>query len=176
MREFDKIKTTITVSWGTKNRLKNLKGSLSYEKYINKLIKIKTIHSKENYIEFQKFERRKALLRVHEFTVLFDYNKYNNSENFIFDINILKIRKKGTKINLKELLLDYKQYQEKAQCQLYFELLYVAITQEIDNLFLHKGLMWDYALWEEEFNILNLPKKSFQEDVMEKIENYKEIF
>ncbi len=36
--ELDKIKSSITISLGTKNRLRKEKGSMSYEEYINYLL------------------------------------------------------------------------------------------------------------------------------------------
>ncbi len=37
--ELDRIKSTITISLGTKNRLRELKGSQSYENFINYLLR-----------------------------------------------------------------------------------------------------------------------------------------
>ena len=47
-----------------------------------------------------------------------------------------------------------------------------AIKNEIEPLFRHKGRFEDYFSWEQEFRTLNISKKSFEEDVMEKLKSY----
>ena len=54
-----------------------------------------------------------------------------------------------------------------------FELLQNAIKDEIEPLFKHNGRIEDYYSWKQEFNILNLSMRSFEEDVMEKLRNFK---
>lgn len=187
--ELDQIKTTITLSLGTKNRLRKLKGNRSYEEFINYLVRVrnKKYHS-DNLIEIQKFTRKKATFKLEmkhiitnsqdSYTILFSYNDYNDSPNFLFDIKIETTRDKtGRKVAIKHLtneILSVLSDKENLRKQyiIYFMLLERAIQQTIDSQFKHKGRFEDYYLWENEFNILNLPKKSFEEDVMEKLENF----
>jgi len=87
--------------------------------------------------------------------------------NFIFDIQINTVRENGKKISFNNFKrknpLEYK---------LYFELLKTAIQNEIEPLFRHKGRFEDYFSWEQEFRMLNISKKSFEEDVMDRLNNY----
>ena len=52
MRELDQIKSTITISLGTKNRIRQMKGGQSYEEFINHLIRLRnqTVHNGGNFI------------------------------------------------------------------------------------------------------------------------------
>ena len=61
--ELDRIKSTITISLGTKNRLRRIKGSESYEEYINYLIRLRNraVNKVDNLIEIQKFVRKKGM-------------------------------------------------------------------------------------------------------------------
>ena len=169
--ELDRIKSTITISLGAKNRLRKLKGSQSYEEFINHLIRLRnqTAPKSDNLIEIQKFQRKKGIYSFENYKILFSYNQFNNSPNFIFDIQINTIRENGKKISFNDfkrknpLTIEYK---------IYFELLKTAIQNEIEPLFRHKGRFEDYFSWEREFRILNISKKSFEEDVMDKLNNY----
>ena len=177
--ELDRIKSTITISLGTKNRLRKLKGSQSYEDCINYLIRLRNqkTHKADNLVELQKFQRKKGLYSIENYKILFSYNQFNNSPNFIFDIKIDLVRENGNRIPFKQfirkmssnmntdiLTIDYKAY---------FEILKTAIQNDIEPLFNHNGRFEDYFSWKEEFNTLNLSDKSFEEDVMEKLNNYK---
>jgi len=171
--ELDRIKSTITISLGAKNRLRKLKGSQSYEEFINYLIRLRNqpAHKSDNLIEIQKFQRKNGIYSFENYKILFSYNHFNNSPNFIFDIQINTIRENGKKISFnnfkrkKPLIIEYK---------IYFELLKTAIQNEIEPLFRHKGRFEDYFLWEQEFRMLNISKKSFEEDVMDKLNNYEQ--
>lgn len=174
--ELDKIKTTITLSLGTKNRLRKLKGSYSYEKYVNYLMRLRnqTAHG-ENLIELQKFVRKQAIYSINQYKIIFEYNQFNNSPNFMFDIKINIIRDSGKIIELNEFLTKFETDRDvfTKEYLLYFELLKVAIQKEIEPLFKHNGTFADYFSWQKEFDVLNLPKKAFEEDVMDKLEKYR---
>jgi hypothetical protein len=179
--ELDKIKSTITISLGTKNRLRDLKGSESYEDFINHLIRLRNdlAHGKEislskNRIELSKTKRKKAIYSFNTFKVVFTYNTYNNSSNFIFDPAIEKISYKGKEIS-KDYVLDglsaelTNKTRSENECMIYFKLLEKAIQEEIDPMFKHKGRIEDYYLWKKEINNLNLPKSVYEEDIIEKL-------
>lgn len=171
--ELDKIKSTITISLGTKNRLRKLKGNQSYEELINYLIRIRNNQAHmPNFIEIQKFKRKKGLYAHNKFKILFSYNKYTPSNNFIFDIAIDIIREDGKIIPFKSYLEKVSKEKNKFECRLYFELLETAIRNEIESLFKHKGRVEDYYLWDEEFKMLNLSKSSLENDVMDKLNSY----
>jgi hypothetical protein len=176
--KLDKIKSTITISLGTKNRLRELKGGQSYEEYINYLIRLrnKQTHGKENLIEFQKFNRKKGIFSFDKFKILFEYNEYNGSNNFTFDLSIGTVRKSGKKTSFQNYLNELDKNEKKVSLTIeyktYFELLQIAIQKEIDKLFKHKGRFEDHFSWKQEFRILNLPKKSLNEDVIEKLNSY----
>lgn len=189
--ELDKIKSTITISLGTKNRLRKLKGSQSYENFISYLVRTRNqvAHNPTNSIEFQKHERVKALYRFEmnkiiknspdTYAVLFSYNKYTDSPNFWFDIKIESIRDNmGREISIpdfvKEIYLEILSPKQNllTEYKVYFGLIETAIQKEIDPQFHHKCRIEDYYLWNEEFKILNLPKKSFEEDVMDKLNDF----
>jgi hypothetical protein len=175
----DKIKSTITVSLGTKNRLKKLKGSESYEDFINYLIRIRnqTVHQRDNTIELQEFHRVKGLYGHGEFKIMFSYNKYNDSQNFIFDIRLELVREHGEIKTfgeyLRKVALETNKSYEQIRLITYFKILEISIQKEIEQLFKHNGRIEDYFSWEQEFKLLNLPKKAFEEDVMEKLREYR---
>ena len=178
MNELDKIKSTITISLGAKNRLRKLKGSQSYEDYINYLVRLRnqTMYVSENRIEIQRSKRTKGIYSFENFKILFSYNRFNNSANFIFDIKIETIRENGQKVPLKNFIRPIWQKTNMdlltISYKTYFELLSIAIQNEIEPLFKHNGRFEDYFSWEEEFKILNLGNKSFEEDVMDKLKDY----
>lgn len=180
--ELDKIKSTITLSLGAKNRLRKLKGSQSYEKYINYLIRIKeqNIQKADNLIEVQKFIRKKGIYSYKDFKILFSYNKYNNSQNYIFDIKIEIVRERGKEISIPQLIAKLSGIRDrkhltslKVEYAVYFELLKIAIQNEIEPLFEHRGTFADYYSWINEFKFLTLPRKSVDEDIIAKLQDYK---
>lgn len=180
--ELDRIKSTITISLGAKNRLREIKGSQSYENYINYLIRMRnqTAHKADNLIELQKFRRKKGIYSFKNYKILFSYNEYNNSPNFIFDIKIETVRKDGKKIFFEWFLErvsgteDRKNPESlKVEYGTHFELLKIAIQNEIEPLFKHRSRFEDYYSWRSEFRMLNLSRKSFDEDVMSKLEDYR---
>ncbi len=177
--ELDNVKSTITISLGTKNRLRNLKGSRNYEDFINYLIRLRNESVYEpiiNTIEFQQFQRKKGLFYHDNFNILFSYNKYNRSPNFRFDITIEVIRENGQKINLNEFIRKLSNNSNKdylnIEYRLYFQLLEKTIQEEIEPRYKHNGRFEDYFSWEKELEILNMPKKAFEEDVMEKLRQF----
>ncbi|MFH1211997.1 MAG: hypothetical protein V1659_03650 [Candidatus Woesearchaeota archaeon] len=176
MSELDQIKTTITVSLGLKNRLRDMKGSQSYEDYIGYLIRSRNKIFYDNSIELQKFERKQTVCTFEGYKIVFSYNKYNNSENFIFDISFDLIREplSGEKISFEEFSknvlsplggqgLIYK---------VYFELLAKAIQNEIEPLFRHKARFEDSHSWNKEFEMLGLSTRAFTHDVMDKLNDF----
>lgn len=176
--ELDRVKSTITLSLGTKNRLRKLKGSQSYENFINHLLRMRNqkTHDAGNLIEIQKSKRKKAVFSYKNYKILFSYNQYYRSDNFRFDIRITIVRKAGKKANFEKFILFASEQLDKrpidAEYRIYFKLLELAIRREIEPLFKHNGRFEDYFSWEREFDTLNLSKKAFDEDVMEKLENY----
>lgn len=175
--ELDKIKSTITISLGTKNRLRALKSSMSYEDYINYLLRTRNrlAHGSENLIEINKYGRNKGIYNFEDYKILFSYNKYNDSSNFIFDIKIENVRKGGNLILYSEFItnISIKSVQNplKIEYRLYFELLSTAIKNEIEPMFKHNGRFEDVYSWKEEFKLLNLPDNSLSEDVVDKLNN-----
>ena len=175
--ELDKIQTTITIPLGLKNRIRKLKGSMTYKQYLSKLLRDRNkLAHNESYIEIQNLVRKSAVYSFGYYKVTFTYNEYNNSENFIFDIDIVEIRNKGALESIekfkKNMLGSEKlqSYQELILThKLYFELLEKAIQIEIEPLFSHKSRMEDYDAWKKEFESLGLSKKSFDFDVMRKL-------
>jgi hypothetical protein len=179
--ELDRIKSSITISLGVKNRLRELKGSLSYEDFIAKLIRTRNeIAHKGSYVEIQKFERKQLVYSFQDFKFLFEFNKYNNSPNFIFDIIIKRILRKGKEISIDDFFNPENKYNSAIfegqkisfGYWLYFELLTSAIKSQIEPMFKHKGRFEDYYLWKEEFNKLGLSKKAYENDVTDKLTDY----
>ncbi len=176
--ELDKIKSTITISLGTKNRLRKLKGNQSYEEFINYLIRVRNqiTHKSDNVIEVQKFQRKKGIYSNKQFKILFSYNKHYPSNNYVFDISIDKVRKEGKIVSfdnyLNQLSKETGRSPREIEYLTYFELLQIAIRNEIEPLFNHKGRVEDHFSWEKEFKILNLPNKSFEMDIMDKLNDF----
>ena len=174
--EFDKIKTTITISLYTKNKLRELKGNMSYEDFINHLIRSKEKNSigNKNYIELQTLKRGKVTYSIDEYKILFSYNEHNQSDHFQFDIDIELVRKQGKKISFEQLLdqLNTADSSNKIEFTIYFKLLEYVIQKEIEPIYTHKGRFEDHYLWDVEFKKLGLPKTSFEEDVLMKLKNY----
>jgi hypothetical protein len=176
--ELDKVKSTITISLGTKNRLRKLKASMSYEEYINYLLRQAQAEPKEtNYIELQQIKRKTGVYSFEKYKIIFSYNQYSKSENFQFDITIDNVREDGNPVDLQKFLEAGSKNTNKdmkwIEFKLYFELLTEAIKQEIEPLFKHNGRFEDYFSWQQEFKVLNLPEKAFEEDVMQKLNNYR---
>ncbi|MBU1201894.1 MAG: hypothetical protein KJ583_06325 [Nanoarchaeota archaeon] len=168
--ELDKVKSTITISLGLKNRLRDVKGNSSYEEFIGQLLRFRNeLAHKDNYIELQKFQRREKVYSFNDFKIVFSYNKYNQSPNFVFDIQIVNIRQNGQNI----ISINFGNDELHSAYKLYFELLTLAIQTEIEPLFKHKGRFEDYYLWRREFDRFGLSKKAFENDVMEKLDDYK---
>lgn len=168
--ELDKVKSTITISLGLKNRLRDVKGSSSYEEYIAQLLRLRNeVAHNSNYIELQKFQRKEKVYSFDDIKIVFSYNKYNQSANFVFDIQIKNIRQEGQNI----VSIAFGNDELKSGYKLYFELLTLAIQTEIEPLFKHKGRFEDYYSWQKEFERLGLLSKSFENDVMEKLNEYK---
>lgn len=180
--ELDKVKSTITISLGTKNRLRTLKGGFSYEQFINYLLrnnKVEKSNKKlKNTLVFQKFDRKQGFYIQENFGISFIYNKYVDSNLYVFDIQLKDVMISGRKVSFREFItsdnssFNYVNYL-KEEYRFYFKILEEAIKAEIEPLFKHKGSFEDYFRWQEEFKMLNLSKKSFEEDVMEKLSNYK---
>ena len=180
--ELDRIKSTITISLGAKNRLRQLKGSLSYEEYINYLLRQSKAEAKEsNYLELQQIKRKTLVYSPKEFEsfkVIFSYNPYSKSQNHQFDITVDKVREDGNITSFKKFIESIgkktnKGYKE-IEFRIYFELLAETIKQEIEPLFRHNGRFEDHYSWKEEFKVLGLPEKAFEEDVMQKLNNYRQ--
>lgn len=174
--ELDRIKSTITISLGMRNRLKRGKGTLSYEEFIAKLLRDNDrTRLPDNFVEVQKFERKEIVHSSEEVKVVFTFNRYNQSPNFVFDIQITTIRKAGKRV-LETDALDFGLKNQSGKAvfgyEMYFELLTLAIQSEVEPLFRHKGRMQDYYSWEKEFERLGLSKKAFESDVMEKLNDY----
>lgn len=168
--ELDKVKSTITISLGLKNRLRDVKGSSSYEEYIAQLLRMRNeLAHNGNYIELQKFQRKEKVYSSDDLKVVFSYNKYNQSPNFVFDIQVSNIRQDGQNI----LTISFGNDELQSGYRLYFELLTLAIQTEIEPLFKHKGRFEDYYSWQKEFERLGLSSKAFENDVMEKLNDYK---
>jgi hypothetical protein len=168
--ELDKVKSTITISLGLKNRLRDAKGSSSYEDFIGQMLRSRNeLAHNDNYIELQKFQRREKVYSFADLKVIFSYNKYNQSPNFVFDIQVGNIRQDGQNI----LSINFGNDELQSGYKLYFELLTLAIQTELEPLFKHKGRFEDYYLWQKEFELLNLPKKAFENDIMEKLNDFK---
>jgi hypothetical protein len=172
--ELDKIKSTITISLGLKNRIRKLKNSMSYEQFLAKLIRDrnKLTHSNYNYIEIQNIRRKKAIYSSGEYKIIFTYNEYNGSENFIFDISLEEITHKGKKEsyeNFKNKINEATKHTTNKMYEIYFALLEKAIQEEIEPLYFHHTRIEDYYSWEKEFERLGLSKRSFEFDVMKKL-------
>jgi hypothetical protein len=182
MSELDKIKTSITVSMGFKNRLKKLKGSESYEGFIGRILRVGNDVVGENRVELVKFERQQLVNTFEGFKVVFSFNKFNRSSNFQFDIAINDIREpiKGAHASIEDLYNHVQKtynnsdvaFSIKKGYELYFELLAQAIKNAVEPLFKHKGRFEDYYQWMTEFSTLGLPVGAYDEDVKEKLDNY----
>ena len=172
MNKLDKIKSSMTVSLGLKNRLRKLKGSSSYEKFISQLIRERNalVHG-SNYIELNEFNRKERVFRYFDFMIVYSYNEFNKSSSHIFDVTIKKVRKNGKSINLKSFFNQYKIKKDllSRKYQLYFQIIEEIIREDIEPLFKHNGRFEDYFSWEKEFKLLGL--KSFEEDVMIPLRN-----
>jgi hypothetical protein len=177
--KLDKVKSTITISLGLKNRLRDAKGNSSYEEFIAQLLRVRNEVVHGNYLEVQKFERKEIVYSFENIKVVFSFNKYNRSKNFMFDIQINTIRENGKKYLSVEFLniaigkIDNRSEPLVFGYKLYFELLTLAIQSEIEPLFKHKGRFEDYYSWQREFESLGLSNRAYENDVMEKLNDFK---
>lgn len=170
----DKVKTSLAVSMRTKNDLKKLKGSMSYEEYIRYLIRLQSKNdlglTNKNTIVVAKFNRTEGFISDNEYGIIFCYNKFTDTPNFRFDIELKTIRKNGKQIPLEQYLKERDPFKD------YFIILEYIIRKEIEPMFSFQKYgradYTDYESWKKHFEILGLSKTSFEEDVMEKLSNY----
>lgn len=182
--DLDKIKTTITLSFATKNRLRKLKGNKSYEELITQLLRVQNnFVFKEsisnNSVDLAKFKRKNAVFSPYiGCKILFSYNSYSYSRNYRFDIQINFVRKDGVKLTFKKYLSELSSLEKinslKFSYDLYFKILEFIIQEEIEPVFRHKGRFEDHYSWQSEFDFLSLSKISFEDDVLEKLTAYNE--
>ncbi len=177
----DRIKSTITLSLGTKNRLRRLKGDWSYEEYINYLIRTRDKTERdngENRITIEEFTRKKGVLSQRDFKFIFSYNGYERSPNHLFDIALEKVRDRGREIPFSRYLTKASKDSGKTpleiQYALYFQFLLAVLRTELDPLFRHRGRLEDHFSWEEEFRKLDLPERAYREDVLEALQSYEQ--
>lgn len=164
--ELDNIKSTITISLGTKNKLRTLKGNYTYEEFINQLLRDKNElrdSSLANRIEKTSFKRKKGILKVKDLSIIYSYNSPNKSSNFRFDTHIEKIRLEGK-------IVSQDQFQRNELIRLQLQIISTIIQKEIDSSFKHKGRIEDYYNWKKEFELLGLPKIAYEEDILELLE------
>jgi len=130
-------------------------------------------------IELQKFERKRVVCYLSRYSLVFSYNRYKNVPNFQFDVSLKTIRENGKEVQFSVFLswlAKMKGWSKvEADCRVYFHLLEHVIQQEVEPMFRHKGLFADHYNWEQEFKILVLPNKCFQEDVMGKLEEFNQF-
>ncbi|MHA1691934.1 MAG: hypothetical protein ACTSU7_09900 [Candidatus Heimdallarchaeaceae archaeon] len=171
-KPFDYVTTSVAVTMRTKNDLKELKGSKSYEEFLREMMRNhrnQVAHGKVsgNVIETVKFERAISITRKDDLSLTFSYNKFIPSELFRFDIAIDSIRKKGKKISFETYAKNNDAYED------YFAMLAHAIRQEIEPMFTFRKYgredYKDYMAWKKRFQTLGLSKTSFEEDVMDKL-------
>jgi hypothetical protein len=179
--ELDRIPSTITLSLGLKNRIRELKGSMTYEEFLSQLVRTRNelAHTNKNYVEIQKIRRKESVSSFGDYKIVYSFNEYNHSDNFIFDIHVQLVRKKGEKILFEELVMildaapnDMLNDHQQFFYACYFNILTIIIQQSIEPTFKHKGRFEDYYTWKKEFEKLGLSKKSFEQDVMEKLTDY----
>ena len=187
--KLDEVKTTITISMGTKNRLRKIKEDISYEDFINHLIKLRnefvysksvSISSNANIIEYNKFDRIESVFSENNYKIIFMYNKFIPSDNFMFDIKIKNVVYDGKRINYNDFLRNESLKKSdkneisygEIKFAIYFKLLSFVIQKEVLSNFKHNGTFKDYFSWKKEFEMLRISNKSFEEDVMEKLENF----
>jgi hypothetical protein len=87
----------------------------------------------------------------------------------VFDIQVGNVRQDGQNI----LSISFGNDELQSGYKLYFELLTLTIQTEIESLFKHKGRFEDYYSWQKEFDRLGLSTKAFENDVMEKLNEFK---
>ena len=164
--KLDNIKSTITISLGTKNKLRSLKGNYTYEEFINQLLR-DTHNNNEiqirNSIEKISLKRKRSILKINDLSLIYSYNMPNKSPNFRFDVQIEKIRFKGK-------IMDNSQLEKQKRIQLSLQIIIDIIQKEIDSNFKHKGRMEDYYNWNKEFNLLGISKTAYEEDILEPLE------
>jgi hypothetical protein len=174
--DLDNIPSTITLSLGLKNRIRKLKGSMTYEQFLAQLIRSRTTAAQsENSIELIEFERKSMTYSDFGFNILFDYNKLIDSASHIFDIRIKRILHKGKDVDMGDVLEVIKGTKNEPierSYWLYFQLLFIAIREETKIPFNHKGRIEDYELWKQEFKNLGLSEKAYENDVKNKLIEY----
>ncbi len=179
--ELDNVPSTITISLGLKNRIRKLKGSMTYEQYLNNMIRFRNeIQSNvsKNNVELVEFQRKSLVYFLGHFKLLYDYNKLTNSKTHIFDIRIKRILHDGKDAEMADLLKLYNRSGEKQVAllkksyDLYFDLLETVIFEETRVPFTHKGRFEDFDSWSLEFRNLGLSKKSLEYDVKDKLVDY----
>ena len=176
-KEFDNITSTISVSMGLKNRIRKLKGSMTYEQYLNHLLRHQdepTRNETANRIEIARFDRKTLVNYYGDYKLLIEYNELTDSDNHIFDISIERVLHQGQDTTMDEFLNIYGSNQGKVakSYDLYFQLLETVINQETKIRFKHKGRFEDREQWKKEFDNLELTRKAYEYDVQNKLTDY----
>ncbi len=170
--ELDTIPSTITISLGLKNRIRQQKGKMTYEQYLSLLLRQGTqditTGSETSTLEVTEFERVSHVYTVDDTQILFDYNKVEATPQHIFDIGIRKVIKNGRKTMLNTIT----QGSVRAEYELYFALLESAVREETMTTFTHRGRFEDYGLWAQEFENMGLSQKALEYDVKDKLQDY----
>ena len=174
--ELDRIPSTITLPLGLKNRIRKLKGSMTYEQYLTKLLRLRNeVPHSTNKIELVEFERKNLVFFFAGFKVLLDYNTLNDSPTHIFNIRIKRVLYYNKDSKIQDLINEFgtkkESYISKSYA-FYFEILSSVIRQETKIPFKHKGRFEDYDLWSQEFKNLDLSKKALEYDVKDKLIDY----
>ena len=176
--EFDNITSTISVSMGLKNRIRKLKGSMTYEQYLNHILRNQdepTRNETANRIEIARFDRKTLVHNHGEYKLILQYNEPTDSDNHIFDISIERVLHKGQDTTMDEFLKAYQSKHEGKVAKsydLYFQLLETVINRETKIRFKHKGRIEDHEQWKKEFDNLGLTRKAYEYDIQDKLTDY----
>ncbi len=177
--EFDNITSSISISMGLKNRIRKLKGSMTYEQYLNHILRNQKEPPKETphntMIEIARFDRKTLVHNHGDYKLLLQYNEPTDSDNHIFDISIERVLHKGRETTMDEFLKAYQSKHEgkvAKSYEIYFQLLETVINRETKIRFKHKGRMEDHEQWKKEFDNLGLTRKAYEYDIQDKLADY----
>ena len=185
----EKRKTTITVKLRTKYRLDEYKeSSESYDDTIIRLLselerlrrerEQQKMFIRDNFgeipnrIEFQEFRRSKRALNLMDMTVFYTYNKPPEippPEGYMFGIEMEEIRDTGTTKGY-----SFDKLHPKEVMDIYLLIISDLIRRYLDKTYyppLRVNII-DRHYWERIFNKYGLPWTSYQEDIVERIDQF----
>lgn len=169
IESFKDIPTSITISMGLKNRIRERKGERTYEEFLTQLLEEKQQDIPRNRIELTQFNRKTFVTDWKDQRIQVKYNELIPSPSHRFDIQIVRTLREGKPLRPEDIRETVQESYER-----YFTILQKVISKEKKMRFTHKGRIEDADRWKEEFRRVGLSRIAYEDDVAEKLQEYEQ--